>query len=310
MTLLPDKFYSKKDRFTQLKGFFYVANIKKFSTAAQKLKICQSTLSMQISSLENDLDTKLFLRKNGLFELTETGAAFFQIAAPIISGFENLQYNFQTAKMKQSSDIQIAGNHFSILHFSPQIIKNIKTYSDNSKIEIRYLEYDEGIDKLVAEQLDFFLYPLNKIPPNLSGIKLCDYNPTLVTHKKSKSQFTKIDYNIFSHKDFIYLEKEKITLPDLKKHIAPNHSKHINLENCDFFMLKKLIEAGNGFTVMPEFAAKHLESSHITTISLQKYKLLRNITLWILYNPRTINKKPVLKIFLENFSEIFFNCLK
>ena len=61
---------------------------KNFTRAAYELNVTQSALSRQIASLEEELDTKLFVRKARTVELTPEGKAFLQHAVTILKDVE------------------------------------------------------------------------------------------------------------------------------------------------------------------------------------------------------------------------------
>lgn len=69
---------------TQLECFLAVANYLNFSRAAEHLKITQPAVSHQISTLEDELETKLFQRTSKSVRLTREGYLFTQYAGEIL----------------------------------------------------------------------------------------------------------------------------------------------------------------------------------------------------------------------------------
>ena len=69
---------------TQLECFLQVANFLNFSRAAEQLRITQPAVSHQISSLEDELGTKLFFRTSKSVRLTQAGHLFTQYANEIL----------------------------------------------------------------------------------------------------------------------------------------------------------------------------------------------------------------------------------
>ena len=69
---------------TQLECFLQVANFLNFSRAAEQLRITQPAVSHQISSLEEELGTKLFFRTSKSVRLTQAGHLFTQYANEIL----------------------------------------------------------------------------------------------------------------------------------------------------------------------------------------------------------------------------------
>ena len=78
MNSLPKQFYYKKNRIQQLKGFYYTAKLGSPSKAAKHMCLGQSTVTMQVQSLERDLNTKLFVKARGNFELTNDGHLLYK----------------------------------------------------------------------------------------------------------------------------------------------------------------------------------------------------------------------------------------
>jgi len=54
MNNISKQFYYKKNRLQQLKGFYYTVRYGSPSKAAVKMNLVQSSLTMQIQSLERD----------------------------------------------------------------------------------------------------------------------------------------------------------------------------------------------------------------------------------------------------------------
>ena len=78
---LPKQFYYKHNRLQQLKGFYYTVQAgSSISKAAAKMGLTQSTVSLQIQSLERDLNVKLFERTGKRMKITESGKILFMCA--------------------------------------------------------------------------------------------------------------------------------------------------------------------------------------------------------------------------------------
>ncbi len=81
----------------QLRTFTVIAKVNSFTKAAQQLDYAQSSISAQIHSLENELETKLFERIGREVSLTETG--------------KRLQvYAEQILKLAEEAKISIGGD--------------------------------------------------------------------------------------------------------------------------------------------------------------------------------------------------------
>ena len=74
-----------------LRYFVVVAEELNITRAAEKLHMSQPPLSAQIKSLEEELDTVLFIRGKRRLKLTESGQLFYRRAKEILSLAEKTQ---------------------------------------------------------------------------------------------------------------------------------------------------------------------------------------------------------------------------
>ena len=72
----------------QFEVFLAVAAEKSFSRAAKKIHLSQPTLSEHVAELEDELGTKLFLRKGRTVTLTEAGRVFQEYAGRAVSAVD------------------------------------------------------------------------------------------------------------------------------------------------------------------------------------------------------------------------------
>lgn len=77
--------------FHQLEYFLAVTKFKSFSRAADEIKISQSSLSQQISKLEEELGVTLFSRTTRSVQLTLVGMEFAEYAQQILSALADAQ---------------------------------------------------------------------------------------------------------------------------------------------------------------------------------------------------------------------------
>ncbi len=208
------QFYYKNNRLQQIRGFCNTITYGSLAKAAQVMNLSQSSISLQIKTLERDLDTKLLKRskKNAKrFELTEDGKNFYEMASPVLSGADDLCDRFLLKSTKHhDSVLKIAGHHsvFSIL--IPRAIKQIKNSNPDLKLQLSYLTRQEACEKIEQDEIDVAIYPLEDlelIQKNLSYQKISDYKPALITpigHPLSKIPDQKITFEAIGKYNYIH----------------------------------------------------------------------------------------------------------
>ncbi|ABR50776.1 transcriptional regulator, LysR family [Alkaliphilus metalliredigens QYMF] len=81
-----------------LKAFYVTVKLNSISKAAKELHLTQPGLSMQIQSLEKELDVTLLSRSNKGVELTEAGMVVFDYANTILSMQGNIERDLENLK--------------------------------------------------------------------------------------------------------------------------------------------------------------------------------------------------------------------
>ena len=81
-----------------LNAFYVTVQLNSISKAAKKLHLTQPGLSMQIQSLEKELESTFLIRSNKGVELTEAGKILFEYANTILSMQNNIERDLQNLK--------------------------------------------------------------------------------------------------------------------------------------------------------------------------------------------------------------------
>jgi LysR family transcriptional regulator, transcriptional activator of the cysJI operon len=119
--------------FTHLKAFYSVALCSSFTQAAQMLNISQSTLSLQVQSLEKKHGISLIKRNKRSFELTEEGRVVFKFARQIFSLADNLNNAIEDLKV---SSLKIGSTPTLAHYVMPGVIMALKKRNPLLKYEL------------------------------------------------------------------------------------------------------------------------------------------------------------------------------
>ncbi len=176
-------FYYKNNRFQQLRGFYYTAKLGNLSKAAEALNLTQPAISLQIKSLERDLEIILLKRNGPNFSLTKEGNILLAMIIPIIEGINNLKTNFNTLiASNDDTSLTIASNQASILYLLPKFVsKYLSTYPER-KLNLHAAIALDGIEKLRTGEVDIIVGPPSfEIPNDCIYYPIFYYDPVLIT---------------------------------------------------------------------------------------------------------------------------------
>jgi DNA-binding transcriptional LysR family regulator len=141
--------------FAHLKAFYHVADCKSFTLASKRLNLSQSTLSLQVQSLEKRYGLPLIKRHKKIFELTEEGELVFSYARSIFSlvhDLQNAMEDLNTRSLKIGSTPTLA--HYIM----PKVIRTLKETNSQLKIQLY-----TGLSKEVLQKIINFEYHVGLI---------------------------------------------------------------------------------------------------------------------------------------------------
>ena len=204
-----DRFYYKKSKINQLRGFCYTVQADcSARKAALKLGLEPATITLQIRSLEEDLGIKLFDRtKNNRFKITVEGQKFYEMAVTQLQGMENLFDNFrEKLKDDNKNSLVIAGHYTSLSFILPKYLKILIDNKEFKKIKITLcnIEKSKAIERLKSKKIDFAFYPSLKNESIPSEIK--------------RENIVKFKNVVFLNKVHPLAKKKKLGKKDLEKH--------------------------------------------------------------------------------------------
>ena len=138
----------------QLKYVLELVEAGSFTAAAQKLGLTQPALSLQIQSLENELDFKIVDRSRKPFELTPEGELFVEKAREIILLTESLADLSLELGDKIQGLLRIGIIPTLSPYLVPLFISQLNRDYPDLKIEIQELITEEIVRKLNLGELD------------------------------------------------------------------------------------------------------------------------------------------------------------
>ncbi len=290
----------------QLQCFLAVAEHLSFTEAANCLFVAQSSLSRNISNLEEELNLKLFVRTKKYVRLTPAGAILFEEFAKLE---QQATEAINRARKAQSSlegllRIGIIENQRSE-HFLPQSISSLRKNLPNLKVDLLRGNFKELRDALAKNEIDISM---------TVDFDLGEYLNQNVVYQpffRSAGRCVISKYHPLAHQEIICLE-------DLKKEpliaISPDISKgayHHVMELCSLhgfippqvhfaYSVENLIlmvESGLGYSVLDENSSI-MGSSAVRAIPISDQGPLSLVAIW-----HKNNLNPAISLFVNMLME-------
>ena len=174
----------------EIKDLYYfktVVDAKSILRASKELHIAQPPLSRTMKNLENELNTKLFIRGREL-KLTESGKLLYEKALTILDLSNNIksEINELDKKLNQTINLGIVSSSTSLLYNNHLLDKFIKKYP-NTKFNITESNTFKLLDYLDKRLINI---AITRTPFNteLYDYIILDKEPMVLTSNKQKKE--------------------------------------------------------------------------------------------------------------------------
>ena len=272
----------------QLEAFVQVAEGGSFSKAAKDLFLTQPTVSAHISSLEKELNVRLFIRNTKEVNLSDDGKELYKYAKQMIELQKKIEERFSAKKEAGKHCISIAASTIPAQYLLPKVLLRFNEKFPDEQLKIMETDSSQVVTQVVDHMVDigFTGTVLEK--------KHCKYLPfykdelvvvTPVTEKYLKIQDADND-------DISWLVKEPVIMREEGSGTRKEAEKQllnagIQPENLNVIAsianqetIKKSVAQGMGVSVISRLAAKdEVESGKILAFPIPGANEGRDINL-------------------------------
>lgn len=241
-----------------------IAETKSISKAAQKLFIAQPSLSQAIQKIEDDLGTKLFIRKHDGISLTMAGEKYYLAATEILNIYDDYKNEVTYINDLKRGRVTIGITVYMGTYLLPKLLPMFAEEFPNIEIYIKELDSVNMEKSLLDGTIDFAVmhtHPLKNSEPLNHEVLYKD--PFMIVTQKNHplSQYAKkvpdshhssIDLNLFKDEKFIMLRKDKRIrqVCDIIFHRAGiNPATCLTLQSYE--SARRLASTGYGVTMIP-----------------------------------------------------------
>lgn len=248
----------------QLEAFVQVSESGSFSKAAKELFLTQPTISAHISSLEKELNVRLFIRNTKEVSLSDDGTDLYRYAKQITDLEKAIEERFYMDSDDGKHFITIAASTIPAQYLLPKVLMCYRERYPKEQIKIMETDSSEVVTQVVDHMVDvgFTGTVLEK--------KHCKYIPfykdelAVITPDTPEYRILKEqnrdDIDWIKRKPLILREEGSGTRKEAEKQLK---NAGISMEDLDIVAsianqetIKKSVKQGMGITVLSRLAAE------------------------------------------------------
>jgi DNA-binding transcriptional LysR family regulator len=267
--------------FDQLATFVYVAKLKSFSRAGQKVFRSQSAVSAQIRQLEQAYHARLLDRSAKSVELTPAGEVLFEYAEKLLRlRDESVQFVADRGNVVQGP-VMFGANEATCLYLLPDIFAEFQRRFPLVHISI-YRNFSHKILQRVEDgSIDVGIVTLPTKSPNLRVHHIHrDRLRFMVSTRNPLAQRSKLTLEEVASQPLI-LPRTGFTRQVLDKLFRPYRSRlHVTMELPSIGMIKRFVGADAGVSFISEsFAKDQVKAGEVKLLTVEGVDLYRELGL-------------------------------
>ena len=274
----------------QLSVFCAIIAEKNMTSAAERLKVSQPTVSRHIKLLEEELGVALFDRKDRELLPTVQGQIFFGYAQKILNLAHKAAQSVQSLPPAPKGSIHIAAlNYLGMTLMAPAISHFLKPDSDFC-VRLSYGSVSEIIERMKKKEVDMVLMPDLREEYSLSlpyyeSLLLFEDPILLVGSRKDHSLPEKITLADMGQKPFVYFldmfPQFHLYLEKKKKDYDVQWKPFFEVNNLG--TLKRMIEQGRCWGFMPAFSVqKQIQMGRLSAVQVEGIHYSMNVQVYYL----------------------------
>lgn len=153
-----------------LTAFIAVAETGSFSRAAERLFLTQPAVSKRVSTLEEELDAKLFDRIGHQIFLTEAGRALLPRAQRILAELDNSLRQIRNLSGHVAGRLSIGTSHHIGLHRLPPVLREYSARYPEVELDLHFMGSEAILAAVGGGQLEFGVITLPlQLPEQLAA---------------------------------------------------------------------------------------------------------------------------------------------
>ncbi len=264
----------------QLRVFRESARVGGFTRASEELRLSQSTISLHIKHLEEELGCELFLRTKKRVFLNEAGELLLQYANRIFQEIKNAEMAVRELSDLQHGTIRLGSGATTLMYLLPRVL---------SVYQRRYPQIElivtTGSSEMLAQGVHQQRLDLAVVMPPVDSSLSLEILPVVreelvfvVSDSHALAARDSIDAYDLEQVPFISFLRGSTMQTVLQNHFsALGINPRIRMEMENIEAIKVLVRAGLGTAILPACSVAGSQGSMLRSLRIRGYRMEREL---------------------------------
>ena len=246
--------------FRQLELFLAVIDEQSLTRAAEKMFLSPGAVSLQLHSLADQLHTELFVRRGKHLAPTPAALRLAEMARTLITQMRQIEQEFSSDPMTDRRPFHLATGASTLIHRLGPPLRKLRKKFPNIPIEITVSATEEMVAGLLDRRFDLALISLPFSNDNIEVIPLFEEELLLIkptAQRVSGSHVGNVQAAELASSPFLLYPKRSNMRAMIEQYLGEfGIVPRVIMEADDTEAIKKAVEAGFGYSMLPESALR------------------------------------------------------
>jgi DNA-binding transcriptional LysR family regulator len=266
----------------QLQLFLAVMDSPSMTRAAEKIHLSPGAVSLQLHNLADELRTELFVRRGKRLVPTPAAQRLAERAKEVIRMMGQIQQEFENDLSKDTRPFEFATGVTTLIYQLGRPLRQLRKNYPNAEIRVTVGVTEEMVTGLLDRRFDLVLISLPVSEQNLKLIPLFD-EELLVVRPSAKSVNTNRVGTLRAAElagvpFLLYPKRSNVRLVIDQFFEEINVVPRVAMEADDSEAIKRLVESGFGYSILPEHAVRG-KSRFFQKFRVEGHRLKRSLAL-------------------------------
>ena len=272
----------------QLEVFLSVLETGSVTRGAERVHLSPAAVSLQLQNLAEHLKTELFVRSGRKLSPTSMAHRLAEQARSVVEQVRRIETDFHGQPQEDTRPFHFATGVTTLVYRLGRPLRMLRKQYRRTELHVTVANTEEIVAGLLDRRFDLGLISLPLSEPSVTTIPLFDEELLVVRPSPVRvrgGQIGSIRASELARVPWLLYPKQsnmRTIIDGFFAHagIEPN----VIMEAADTEAIKRLVESGFGYSILPEFALKG-QSRFFHTMRISGQKLVRSQALAMVNGP-------------------------
>ena len=248
-----------------IEAFVWVARLRSFTAAAEKLYTTQTAISARIATLEEDFGVKLFERDKRTVALTHSGEELLEYAEQML-GISARMLEAVSDRATYGGFIAVGAIEAVVHTWLPELLGRLRQQFPKVRVEIHSYITADLHEELLNGNIDLALTAETLADPAIQNSPICGFQMGWIIAPDATRNPPLTDAELLDRLPILTFLRDSIVYRDVVAKLGPYCVTRINPISSIAAMVS-LVRTGYGLATLPRAAiASALESSELIAL--------------------------------------------